>query len=480
MGKRQLSSRKSKPHPGFGWQYRLKDRTGAELTNGYAYDLVSARTSIDRMKMSVVATISDSTEDRVGDILEPMGCVLDDYRKNPIVMWNHGLDPAVPLPIGVAQDEDGNLAIEITEDEVIGTTYFAQRNPFAVQVFQLIDDGIIRAVSVRETPLEARQIVRNGRSVMYVPRWTLEEFSWTCVGVNPSAVRKCIDRNRLDGRAIHPAIMKSLNAAVPRVAKTGKGWSKAMNEDDDLEDDELENLDESQTKSDDEVDEIDGESLEETPADEVEGDDDGDEGEEGEREESVEQIDSNDPADHPYGKQLIDAAHGFLLAAAQGLKMAQQPTLEHEGVREDLAAVEAGVKNLLKSLEGSHAKNYPGFACNLKSDDIEDLKESLDADEAMKSFLASTNIARNEMYGVPHRLKSLLRDKGLSAASRKSLKGVIVHLDSLLKRAEVHKKSLTKKRAQKSASKSATADAEQSKIEELAEQLSKLKKVLSS
>src|SRR4051812_41355949 len=71
-----------------------------------ALDTVSDA-AIDESAMSATAIISTPTPDRVRDSMVPRGCLLDDYKNNPVVLWEHGFN--LSLPIGKSEDPSGNL-----------------------------------------------------------------------------------------------------------------------------------------------------------------------------------------------------------------------------------------------------------------------------------------------------------------------------------------------------------------------------------
>ena len=53
---------------------------------------------IDTTEMSAGFVICSATEDREGDVMDPQGCreYLDEYRANPIVLYDHNHDSAHP------------------------------------------------------------------------------------------------------------------------------------------------------------------------------------------------------------------------------------------------------------------------------------------------------------------------------------------------------------------------------------------------
>lgn len=60
--------------------------------------------------MSARAVINTPREDREGDVIVPRGVHLDNYRNNPVVLWEHGLGE-LTRPIAKCQQPDGKLAL---------------------------------------------------------------------------------------------------------------------------------------------------------------------------------------------------------------------------------------------------------------------------------------------------------------------------------------------------------------------------------
>ena len=155
--------------------------------------------TINGSAMSATAIISTGTVDRDADLLEPSGIVLDNYRKNPVVLWEHGLGE-VTIPIAKSEDPNGNLTVRVVGDTVEATSFFSNRSLVSEQIFQLIEDKIIRATSVQATPIDATPLRVDGLTGQHMHAWELVEWSWTGVGINPEAIAKTLGRNRLAGR----------------------------------------------------------------------------------------------------------------------------------------------------------------------------------------------------------------------------------------------------------------------------------------
>lgn len=374
---------------------------------------------VNESEMSVRAIISTPAVDRVGDILLPSGCQLDDYRKNPCVYWNHGLDQNLTTPIGKSEDPNGNLDVQITDAAVVAKCWFARSDVAAAQIFQLICERVVRATSVRETPLKSRQIFRNGQAVTEVSLWNMEEWSAAGVGVNPEALMKSLDRGRLDNRPILPSIYKSLTALLPQQPATSIGGfvetdSKLKSEGTTMADDEKE-----KTPAD--------ETTQETSAQAAEPEPGGD----------------SDTADHPLGKQIIDATHSGLKSLCKCLNSADTPVMENKELKPQLAGVNDALQSQMKALEGMHTEHYPDFKSMLKSDDMDSDDSggdsSDDSDSTMKAFLAGVNNAQLQVVGIPFRLKSMLNDKNLTKAQKKSIGDIADHLTRLVSQSKSYK-----------------------------------------
>ena len=102
---------------------------------------------VDPSKMVVRAVISTSAPDRVGDVIMPAGLRnADEFLRNPVVLWAH--QRSMP-PIGTCD----RLTIE--PDRIVAETKFSAASPFAVDVFNLYAEGVLRGWSVGFLPGKA-------------------------------------------------------------------------------------------------------------------------------------------------------------------------------------------------------------------------------------------------------------------------------------------------------------------------------------
>ncbi len=137
---------------------------------------------IDDERRSVGFTISTGQVDRMGDVIDPMGWQLDEFRKNPVVLWGHD---SGALPVGRATRvwiEDGKLKAE------------AQFTPagmarFNDTVYEMVKAGFLNATSVGFRPLKyALSEDPQRRYGIDFKEQELLEFSVVSVPANPGAL----------------------------------------------------------------------------------------------------------------------------------------------------------------------------------------------------------------------------------------------------------------------------------------------------
>jgi hypothetical protein len=93
----------------------------------------------------ILAVVSDPTLDRTNDVMRPEKCILDNYRRNPIVLANH--DPAHPT---------GTTTAAIKNNRVEALIDFAPAGASQVAdtYCALTKAGVLRALSVGFGPIE--------------------------------------------------------------------------------------------------------------------------------------------------------------------------------------------------------------------------------------------------------------------------------------------------------------------------------------
>lgn len=170
------------------------------------------------------------------------GMRLDNYKTNPVVLFDHGMS-GLPLPIGVSEDKQGNSTIKLFNSKAEGTVFFSQRLPDAVQIYALVDEGILRTASISFLPLKAQRIVQkpgqqevgdNGEPIMnlqtpWMPLDFLESdmLEWSVVGIpaDPGAVRKFLDRGKINTEKLTFGVRQALAHMAEAKPCWAPGWS---------------------------------------------------------------------------------------------------------------------------------------------------------------------------------------------------------------------------------------------------------------
>lgn len=107
--------------------------------------------AVDADTRTITHLITTDSVDRAGDIVEPNGVVLDNYRKNPVVMVDH--DYRTEKIVGRAR------MIEVDDNSIAATTEFRD-TPLAVDSFNLASEGL-GGWSIGFRPTE-RHYIRDG------------------------------------------------------------------------------------------------------------------------------------------------------------------------------------------------------------------------------------------------------------------------------------------------------------------------------
>jgi HK97 family phage prohead protease len=120
--------------------------------------------------------LSTAGVDRDNDTIDPRGWQLDNYRRNPVVLWAHDYRA---LPVARA------VRIGVEGDRLVAAAEFAE-HPFADSVFKLYQGGFLRATSVGFRPIEATP--NPARGGIDFTKQELLEFSCVPIPANPDAL----------------------------------------------------------------------------------------------------------------------------------------------------------------------------------------------------------------------------------------------------------------------------------------------------
>ena len=123
--------------------------------------------------------ISTGVEDRERDTISTAGWELDNYRKNPTVLWAHDYSA---LPVGRSEMVIARAGQLVARMEFVP----AEISPFAETVRQLVEGGWLKATSVGFRPLEWK--FNETRGGFDFTRQELLEFSIVPIPANPEAL----------------------------------------------------------------------------------------------------------------------------------------------------------------------------------------------------------------------------------------------------------------------------------------------------
>lgn len=142
--------------------------------------------SLDKQTRSVRFVASTDAIDSYDEIVE-QDWMLDRFKANPVILFGHD---SRSLPIGKALDvavveENGRKQLEATIQLVS-----ADANPLAEQVWNSLNEGSLRAVSVGFIPNDYRFEKRDGREVFVLSKNELHEISVVPIPANPEALAK--------------------------------------------------------------------------------------------------------------------------------------------------------------------------------------------------------------------------------------------------------------------------------------------------
>ena len=180
---------------------------GDDFTCQLAWDERSAEGVVHKTHVSegsgLEFVLSDATPDRMGDIIEQNGWDLGNFTKNPVALFNHRSD----FPIGKWTN------LRVIDGKLRGYLQLAKKGTSARinEIISLVEQNILRAVSVGFVPKTSEPITKNGSGMRFNTS-ELVETSLVSIPANPNAL----------------AIAKSLriSASTTAMVFAGKGNSK--------------------------------------------------------------------------------------------------------------------------------------------------------------------------------------------------------------------------------------------------------------
>ncbi len=134
---------------------------------------------IDEKNYTIRAIISSGQPDRHGEIVDQASWNLEEYKKNPVVLWAHDhYQPAIGKAIEIFVNTEGMLEAVVK--------FAVEQYDFAKTIFSLYAEGFMRAFSVgfmsdQHDEANGFRILKNN---------TLFEFSAVNVGADALALAK--------------------------------------------------------------------------------------------------------------------------------------------------------------------------------------------------------------------------------------------------------------------------------------------------
>ena len=144
--------------------------------------------SFDKDARTVEFIASTSAPDSDGDIVEQVWR-LDRFKSNPVILFGHN-SRALPIGVAVSVTTPKNQDTGKTELHIKVKFATEEANPEAEKVFKLIEQGILRAVSVGFIPHEVRMEKHDDVDIFVLSDNELLEVSVVPIPANQEALAK--------------------------------------------------------------------------------------------------------------------------------------------------------------------------------------------------------------------------------------------------------------------------------------------------
>src|SRR4051812_31661319 len=129
----------------------LDETDGDQFACSVAWDNRKAKQVVHKTHVSETGglefVLSDATPDRMGDVIEADGWNLENFKKNPIALFNHRSD----FPIGKW------VNLRTAGDKLLGHLQLAKKGTSERinEIISLVEQGILRTVSVGFLPIQS-------------------------------------------------------------------------------------------------------------------------------------------------------------------------------------------------------------------------------------------------------------------------------------------------------------------------------------
>lgn len=164
---------------------------------------------VDEANYVVRAVITTNQPDRAGDVVMPEGFKnRDEFMFNPVVLWAH--QRTLP-PIGVC------TKMEVSHDCIIAETTFSKTSPFALDVFKLYVEGVLRGWSIGFVPRRAfrmAQTIALPDGGTCYPEWDLLEYSAVPIPENPQALTLAVTKGLIQDPYLRHWLVRDVLAGL--------------------------------------------------------------------------------------------------------------------------------------------------------------------------------------------------------------------------------------------------------------------------
>ena len=159
------------------------------------YKSFIAKTDIDGEERTVTAVISTATVDRDAEVLLPKGIELENYLKNPVVLFGHNY---TGLPVGKA------LWVKKGTKSIKAKVKFADTE-LGNEIYELFKGGYLNAFSVgfcakeghAPKPEDIKKNPEWANARFIFDKWELLEFSAVPIPANPEALATAVKSKSL-------------------------------------------------------------------------------------------------------------------------------------------------------------------------------------------------------------------------------------------------------------------------------------------
>lgn len=178
--------------------------------------------------------ISTPARDKGGDEMNPLGVNLENYKKNPVVLFGHGI-MGIPYPIGQSRQSPESPEIWVYPEptRIWAKCRYGSSCPEGPMLYGMTREGLLNSASVGFDPLKAFRLRPQSdepgavESVGYAfDEWTLNEWSIVPVPMNQEANRlncwqadriaSIISRPRYEGERMTSTMIKALTPYATR------------------------------------------------------------------------------------------------------------------------------------------------------------------------------------------------------------------------------------------------------------------------